>query len=509
MAVLGHNPVMHASLDELKTRLLEINDLRSSQAVLSWDRSTYMPPGGAAARGRQEATLARIAHEKFTDPAIGRLLEQLRGFEAGQPYESDDASLVRVTRREYERATRVPAALVAELNEHGAAAYQVWTEARPASDFARVRPLLEKTLELSRRWAECFPHEHIADPLIDAADDGMKATTVRQLFAELRVQLVPIVQAIAAQPTADDAFLKRPAAEPAQLAFGRSVIERFGYDFARGRQDKTPHPFMTKFALGDVRITTRVKDDDLTDALFSTMHEAGHAMYEQGIDARLEGTPLGSGTSAGVHESQSRTWENLVGRSHEFWEFFYPQLQAAFPGPLADVSLDRMYRAINKVERSLIRTDADEVTYNLHVMLRFDLELALLEGKLAVKDLPEAWHASYQADLGIRAPDDRDGVLQDVHWFGGTVGGMFQGYTLGTVMSAQFYEAALAAHPGIPGEIRAGRFATLHGWLKQNIYRHGAKFMAAELVERATGKPLTIEPYVRYLKRKYGELYRL
>lgn len=500
---------MQDALAELKRRLLEVNDLKMAHAVLSWDQSTYMPPGGAPARARQLAMLARLAHERLIDPALGRLLDELRGLEASQPYDADDASLVRVTRREHERATRVPAALVAELHEHTAASYQAWTEARPAGDFARMQPLLEKTLELSRRWAACFPHEHIADALIDGADYGMKAASIRALFAELRAQLVPIVQAIAGQPVADTSFLKRRAPEADQLAFGRRVIERFGYDFARGRQDKTHHPFMTKFSLGDVRITTRVKDDDLTDALFSTLHEAGHAMYEQGIDPRFEGTPLGSGTSAGVHESQSRTWENLVGRSREFWEFFYPELQATFPEQLGTVSLEAMYRAINKVERSLIRTDADEVTYNLHVLLRFELELDLLEGKLAVKDLPEAWHARYQADLGIRAPDDRDGVLQDVHWYVGTVGGMFQGYTLGNVMSAQLYEAALAAHPDIPDEIRAGRFATLHGWLKANLYRHGSKFTAAEVIERATGKPLAIEPYVRYLRRKYGELYRL
>ncbi len=500
---------MPQRLDELKTRLLEVDDLRAAGAVLNWDQTTYMPPGGAPARARQLATLARLAHEKLTDPALGKLLEELRGLETSLPYDADDASLVRVTRREYERATRVPAALVAELNEHTAAAYQAWTEARHANDFARVRPLLEKTLELSRRYAECFPHEHIADPLIDGADRGMQAASIRQLFGELRAELVPLVQTIAAQPLADDAVLRRHAPEAAQLAFGRRVIERFGYDFARGRQDKTHHPFMTKFSPGDVRITTRVKDDDLSDALFSTLHEAGHAMYEQGIDARFEGTPLCGGTSAGVHESQSRTWENLVGRSREFWEFFYPELRAAFPEQLGRVSLDVLYRAINKVERSLIRTDADEVTYNLHVMLRFDLELELLEGKLAVKDLPEAWHARYEADLGIRAPDDRDGVLQDVHWYGGTIGGMFQGYTLGNVMSAQFYEAALTAHPDIPGEIRAGRFGTLHGWLKENLYRHGSKFTPSEIVERATGKPLTTQPYLRYLKRKYGELYAL
>jgi carboxypeptidase Taq len=463
-----------------------------------------MPPGGAAARGRQVATLSRLAHEKFTAPAIGRLLDEARA------ENDDEEALLRVTRRDYERAVRVPATFVAKLNEHQSATYQAWTAARPVNDFGAVRPGLETTLDLSRQLANFFPgYEHIADPLIDYADYGMKASTIRQVFAELRQELVPLVKTITTQPVADDSCLTQHFPEAQQLAFGGEVIRRFGYDFTRGRQDKTHHPFQTTFAPGDVRITTRVKEDDLGDALFSTLHEAGHAMYEQGVNRDYEATPLMGGTSAGVHESQSRTWENLVGRSRGFWEFFYPKLQETFPAQLQSVPLDRFYRAINKVERSLIRTDADEVTYNLHVMLRFDFELQLLEGKLAVKDLPEAWHARYQSDLGVRAPDDRDGVLQDVHWYSLLIGGVFQGYTLGNILSAQFYEAATRAHPGIEREIAAGKFDTLHGWLKENIYQHGRKFTAAEIVQRATGKPMTIQPYVRYLRKKFGELYRL
>jgi len=329
------------------------------------------------------------------------------------------------------------------------------------------------------------------------------------LFADLRAQLVPIVQAITAQPVADDSCLKQLYPEAQQLAFGQEVIKAFGFDFNRGRQDKTHHPFMTKFSLGDVRITTRVKERDLSDALFSTMHEAGHAMYEQGIRMDFEGTPLAGGTSSGVHESQSRTWENLVGRSKDFWMFYYPKIQAAFPDQLKGVSFETFYRAINKVERSLIRTDADEVTYNLHVMIRFDFEVALLEGTLAIRDLPEAWHARYQSDLGLRAPADRDGVLQDVHWYGGTIGGSFQGYTLGNVISAQLFDAALKARPEIPAQMRAGQFEALHGWLTENVYQHGSKFTAHEIIQRATGRPLSIESYIRYLRVKYGELYPL
>ena len=458
---------MEEKLQALKTLLMEVNDLNAATALLSWDQTTYMPPGGAEARGRQMATLGRLAHERFTDPAVGKLLDDLRPYEEGLPYDSDDAALIRVTRRDYERLTRVPAQFVAELNAHGAASYQAWTEARPADNYAQVRPLLEKTVDLSRQMANFFPgYEHIADPLIDFADYGMKASSMRALFAQLREQLVPIVQAITAQPLPDDSCLRHAYPEDKQLAFGIEVIKAFGYDFRRGRQDKTHHPFMTKFSLGDVRITTHVKERDLSDAFFSTTHEAGHALYEMGIRREYEGTPLAAGTSSGVHESQSRLWENLVSRSRGFWEFYYPRLQKAFPDQLGKVTLDTFYRAINVVRRSLIRTDADEVTYNLHPMIRFEFELQLLEGALSVKDLPEAWHAAYQKDLGVRALDDRDGVLQDVHWFAGLVGGMFQGYTLGNILSAQFYQQALKVHPDIPAEISQGKFDTLHSWLR-------------------------------------------
>ncbi len=501
---------MEKQLQELKQRLQEISAINGATAVLGWDQSTYMPPGGAAARGLQMAVLGRIAHEKFTDAAIGRLLDDLQPYAESLPYDHDDAALIRVTRRNYERATKVPAELMATIYAHGAATYQQWTVARPANDFASIAPALEKTIDYSRQIADCFPgYEHIADPLIDFADLGMKAESVRTLFAELRAALVPIANAITSQEPADDSCLKQHFPEAQQLAFGQEIIKAYGYDFQRGRQDKTHHPFMTKFSSGDVRITTRVKEHDLSEALFSTLHEAGHALYEQGINPAYEGTPLDGGTSAGVHESQSRLWENLVGRSRTFWEHYYPKLQATFPEQLRHVPLQTFYRAINKVQRSLIRTDADEVTYNLHVMIRFDLELALLEGKLAVKDLPAAWHARYESDLGLRAPDDRDGVLQDVHWYSGQVGGVFQGYTLGNIMSALFYAQALQAHPSIPAEIGAGEFGTLHGWLRENIYQHGSKFTANELVERVTGRPLTIEPYIHYLRTKYGELYAL
>jgi carboxypeptidase Taq len=320
---------------------------------------------------------------------------------------------------------------------------------------------------------------------------------------------VPIAQAILAQPLLSDACLREFFPEAGQRAFGLEMIKRFGYDFDRGREDKSAHPFTTDFSIGDVRITTRVDEYYLGDALFSSLHEAGHGMYEQGIHVDLEGTPLAQGISSGVHESQSRLWENLVGRSLGCWKFYYPRLQQAFPEQLRSTDLETFYGAINKVERSLIRTDADEVTYNLHVMLRFDLELELLEGQLAVRDLPEAWRARFESDLGVVPPDDREGVLQDVHWYSGFIGGGFQGYTLGNVLSAQFFDAALGAHPEIPSEIEAGEFGTLHRWLRDNIYQHGRKYTPAELVERVTGGPMGVEPLIRYLREKYGALYDL
>jgi carboxypeptidase Taq len=506
----GKRRSAETKLAELRRRLLEISDLSGAGAVLSWDQATYMPKRGATARARQCATLSRLAHERFTDPALGKLLDDLAPYVERLHPDSDKACLVRVVRRDFDKATKVPADFVARWSAFGSASYDAWTRARPANDFATMRPLLDEALDFSRQYANFFaPYKHIADPLIDGPDEGMTTASVLALFKELRVALVPIVRAIAEQELADDSCLRGSFPEAAQMKFGLAVIKRFGYDLDRGRLDTTHHPFCTRFSAGDVRITTRVYESDIGQALFSTLHEAGHALYEQGVSADLDGTLLGSGASAGVHESQSRLWENVVGRSRGFWEHFYPQLRDAFPGRFERVPLETFYRAINKVERSLIRTDADEVTYNLHIMMRFDLELAMLEGRLAVKDLPDAWRARFEADFGIAPPDDRDGCLQDVHWYGGGVGGAFQGYAIGNILCAQLYAAALAAHSEIPRQMASGKFDTLRGWLRDNVYRHGRKFKPDELIERATGGPMSIAPYIAYLRGKYGELYRL
>jgi len=503
-------PETQKTFTDLLDRLGEINDLRSAADLLGWDQTTYMPPGGAAARGRQLATLQRLAHEKLVDPAIGHLLDKLEKAVEPLPPEDDAAAMVRVTRRDYERASRVPPAFTATLTNHLAASYEAWASARPANDFAATIPYLEKNVELSRAFADFFPgYQHIADPLINLNDYGMSVGTLQPLLRELRIHLQALVKAISAQPHADAGCLTQFFPEKAQWDFGVGIIKQFGYDFTRGRQDKTYHPFMTKFSLNDVRITTRFDETYLAEGLFSTLHEAGHALYELGIDPAFERTPLADGTSAGVHESQSRLWENQVGRSLDFWQHYYPQLQTTFPEQLGKVDLETFYRAINVVQPSLIRTDADEVTYNLHVIIRFELELALLEGKLTVRDLPAAWDELYDTNLGVSASNPRDGVLQDVHWFSGLVGGTFQGYTLGNIMAAQFYAQALTANPSIPAEIADGRFATLHNWLRTNIYHHGSKFTTAELVQRVTGGPLSLQPYLQYLRTKYGALYHV
>ncbi|HEX8463869.1 MAG TPA: carboxypeptidase M32 [Abditibacterium sp.] len=496
-------PEIEQSLQELKTLLVEVNDLRSAGALLHWDQATYMPEGGAPARGRQLATLSRLAHEKFTSPRLGELLHELRPLELEEPYESDIAALLRVTRREYLKAVRIPPAFEAKFSAHSAQIYEAWTKARPANDFASVRPLLEKSLDLSRELASFFPHEHIADPLIDFSDGGMKTASIRTLFAALRAQLVPLVDEVTSRPPADTSVLRAHFPLRDQEQFTYEAVRAFGYDFERGRMDKTHHPFMTKFSLGDVRITNRAREDDLTELLFGSLHETGHALYEQGIAPDLEGTPLATGTSSGVHESQSRLWENLVGRSAGFWQHFYPRLQSIFPDQLGSVSPDKFLAAINHVERSLIRTDADELTYNLHVMIRFDLEIEMLEGQLEVRDLPAAWRARYQSDLSIAPADDANGPLQDVHWFSGTIGGAFQGYTIGNILSAQFFEAAKRANPEVDAQIARGEFTPLREWLTQNVYRHGSKFTADEITLRATGAELSIEPYLNYLRGKF------
>ena len=493
----------HPQWQELRGILAEVDDLRSAAALLHWDQATYMPPGGAAARGRQLATLSRLAHQTFVHPRVGELLESLRDLESESDPDGFEAALIRVARRDYEKAARIPTEFEARFSEHCALAYETWTRARPANDWNLIRPMLEKTLDLSRELSSFSPHEHPADPLIDDSDPGFSAAQIAELFAQLRAELVPLVEQVAARSPADDALLRGHFDVRAQREFARQVVRDFGYSFERGRLDATHHPFMTKFSLGDVRITIREDESEVSGLLLGAMHEAGHGLYEQGISPLYEGTPLANGASSGLHESQSRLWENFVGRSPAFWSHYYPQFQQAF-SRFNDVALDDFLRALNRSERTLIRTEADELTYNLHVMIRFDLELQMLDGRLEIADLPDAWNARYRSDLGVVVPDYADGCLQDVHWFMGAIGGAFQGYTLGNILSAQFFEAATRAHPSIEDDIRRGEFGALLDWLTGNLYRFGRAREPQQLIESATDGPLQIGPYLGYLRAKYS-----
>lgn len=501
--------MMESKLKQLKNLLGEVSDLQSAAALLSWDQQTYMPPGGAEGRGHQLSTLETLAHLKFTSAEIGRLLDELTPYAETLDPDSDEACLIRVTRREYEKRTRVPSDLVAEFARATTLAHQAWTEARAENNFLKFQPHLEKIVELRRRYAECFaPYDHIYDPLLDDFEPGMKTAEVQAIFNALRPKQVALVRAIAERPQVDSSFLHLQYDEQKQWDFGVEVITAFGYDWKRGRQDKSPHPFTQSFGIDDVRITTRVYPDFLNTALFGTMHEAGHALYEMGVDRALARTPLASGASLGVHESQSRMWENLVGRSLPFWERFYPRLQEYFPEQLGKVDLETFYKGINRVSPSLIRVEADEATYNLHIMLRLEIEIGMFEGAIQVKDLPEIWNSRMQEYLGVAPPNDALGVLQDIHWSSGLMG-YFATYALGNLISLQLWERIQQEIPDLSDQIRRGEFSTLLGWLRKNIHRHGAKFEPQDLVQRVTGSRIDAAPYIRYLNTKFAQIYGL
>ena len=444
----------------------------------------------------------------LTSDETARLLEDADQELAGADYDSDEASLIRVTKKDYDEATRLPSELVGEMAETTALAHQVWAKARANNDFKAFAPSLEKIMDLMRREAEAFGYEaHPYDALLNLYERGMSASRVKQIFDAHKPDLVALIAAIKASGDVSDAPLHQPFDVEKQREFGLKMVTAYGYDLERGRQDVAVHPFCTHFSQGDVRITTRFTPDFLNPSLFGTMHESGHAMYEQGVAPSLEGTPLSNGTSLGVHESQSRMWENFVGRSKPFWTWAYPQLQATFP-QLSGVDLDSFYKAINKVQPSYIRVEADEATYNLHIMLRFELEMALIAGNVSVAELPQAWNDRFEAFFGITPPTDTLGVLQDVHWSSGLFG-YFPTYALGNLLAAQYYRKALTDRPSIPDDIANGKFDTLLGWLRENIHRHGRKFTAEELTQRVTGESIDPKYYLKYLNAKYGEIYGL
>jgi carboxypeptidase Taq len=496
-------------LDQLKTVIGEVSDLNSTASLLGWDQQTYMPIGGGEARGQQLATLGKLAHEKGTSDEVGKLLDDLKQEFAGADSTSDEAAMVRVAARDYEKAVRVPGEFIAEQAIVTTKAFEAWAEARSKSDFSIFRPHLEKVVELVKQYVSFFPPaDHPYDTLLDDYEPGMKTAEVQAIFNSLRPKQVELIKAIAARPQVNDKFLHKKYNEGKVWDFSAGVTRSFGYDWSRGRMDKAPHPFESSFSVNDVRITNRFEAKNPLATLFSAMHESGHGMYEQGINPAYERTALAHGTSLAIHESQSRMWENLVGRSLPFWEFFYPELKKVFPSQLDGVGLKNFYKGINKVEPSLIRVNADEATYNLHIMLRLELEIAMVEGKIAIRDLPEIWNSKMKEYLGITPPNDAVGVLQDIHWSYGSIG-YFSTYALGNLVSAQLWEKINKDIKDLEAQISKGRFEGLLGWLRSNIHNYGRKYDPQALVLKVTGSKITPEPYVRYLKAKYSDIYGL
>lgn len=497
-------------LQQLNARLAEIVDLRHTASLSGWDQQTYMPPGGSAARAEQGATLQKIIHELFIAAETGQLLDAATTEVANLDPDSDEARLVSVTRRDYEQARKVPAQLVAEIARATGQAIDVWTQARAQSDWRPFSPHLARIIDLEKRLAEALGYtDRPYDALLDQYEPEMKTAQVKAVFDAIKPELITLVKAISAQgPAVSAEVLHREYDEQKQWNFGLEVIKRYGFDFQRGRQDRSVHPFTTSFSINDVRLTTRIDRHFLSPALFGTLHETGHGLYEQGFKQTLERTPLADGASLGMHESQSRLWENLVGRSRPFWKFFFPILQGFFPEQLADQTVESFYRAANCVSPSFIRVEADEVTYGLHIMLRFELENDLLEGQLKIDDVPEAWNAKMQEFMGITPPNTREGALQDIHWSIGSIG-YFPTYQLGNLISLQLWEQLNADLPDLPDQIEHGEFAALLGWLRTNLHQHGRKFTSPEMLQRITGEGLNPAPYLKYLKTKFGEIYGL
>ena len=507
-----------STYNELQEHIAQINDLCCVINLATWDARTQMPAGGSEARGLQLSTVTRIAQELFASDRTARLLDGAEAEVAADHADSYRARGVHQVREAHAIARRIPIDLVGEIAALKPASQHVWAKAKAQDDFAAFAPYLEKMIRLSRKLADAIGYaEHPYDALLFRYEPGMTASRLQTIFDSLKRSLLPILRRAVKQGEARADFFDRDYPEESQRAFALEVAQSFGYDLNRGRLDKSAHPFEISFTRNDVRITTRYNPRNMPMALFGVLHETGHALYEQGVDPALSRSALTTdlldlyavgGASYGTHESQSRLWENLVGRSRVFWLRHFGPLRAVFPDQLADVDAETFYRAINRVRPSLIRTEADEVTYNFHIMLRVEIEMALLEGNLAVKDLPEVWKLKMQEYLGVTPSDDARGALQDIHWSSGLYGS-FPTYTIGNIMSAQFFAAARRDVPGLDEALARGNYAPLRGWLTHNVYRRGRAFSPEELLVRSTGSGLNVEPYLTYIKTKYDELFPL
>lgn len=482
----------------LRERLGELADLHHAASILGWDQQTYMPERGAAARGSAAGMIDRLAHERTADPALGRAIDAAEA--AG-----DDPGLIRAVRDDHERAARVPSSLVTAMTEAAIAAQPVWAAARAGDDFAPYAPVLRQHVANCRAYAACFPEvDHPYDALLQRFEPGTTTAEVRAVFAELQAGLVPLIAAIAERPDPGDLQGPFPVAEQRELAI--EMARTIGYDDTAWRIDEAVHPFMTSGGREDIRITTLEDESTLAIGIFGVLHEAGHGLYEHQIDPRWDRTTVGTGTSLGIHESQSRLWENMVGRSPAFWSHWYPRAQELFPERLGSLPLERFLATINAVRPSLIRVDADEATYCLHIVLRFELEVALIEGTLDVDDVPAAWDARMRELLGVEVPGPAKGVLQDPHWAWGELG-YFPTYALGTIVAGQLWEAAHQQLPGLDASIAAGDLSALRAWLGECVHAPGRTRTGDEILRAVTGGGLDSGPLLRYLREKYGALY--
>ncbi|HSH03348.1 MAG TPA: carboxypeptidase M32 [Anaerolineae bacterium] len=494
----------------LEEKLKEVWDLSVVMELLGWDQEVNMPAGAGEARGAHLATLSKIHHERLTSAEMGELLAAAQAEVKGQRSDGYAPSLVRVGQRKFDQATKLPTELVMELTRLRSLAQSAWVKARNEDDYGLFQPWLEKLVDLVQQEAGYLGYEeHPYDALLDQYEPEMTTAEVAKLFAELRKELVPLVHEIQARAdVVDNRILFGHFPEEAQSALGRKISGAVGFDYSHGRLDSSVHPFATSFTSHDVRLTTRYNEDYFGASFFGIMHETGHGLYEQGFDAQFHRTPLADGASLGIHESQSRLWENMVGRSRHFWRYALPLAQEAYPDSLSGVEFEAFYRAINQVTPSMIRVEADEVTYNLHIMLRFEIEQGLLTGDINPADLPDYWNSRMESYLGIRPKTNREGVLQDIHWAIGLFG-YFPTYALGNLMAAQLYDCFLADHPDFPQEMEKGEFSTLLQWMREHVHRHGATYTPQVLMQKVTGEGVKVAPFMRYLRQKYSDIYGL
>jgi carboxypeptidase Taq len=501
---------MTAAYEQLCQLAREAATIESIEAALGWDQQTYLPEQAHEHRADQMSFLTGLAHQKRTDPKWGTLLQELAGSDLAKDPHSVAGTAIRQLKRDYDKRVKLPQALVEELTRATVIGQQIWVKARQANDFKLFQPQLTKIIDLKRQQAAALGYEDVAyDALLDDYEPQAKTKDLARVLGKLREELVPLVHAIMESGRqAPLEIVSRHYPKTAQEAFGKTAAAKIGFDFQRGRLDVTAHPFCTELGPNDCRITTRYDERHFNGAFFGILHETGHGIYDQGLRSDLFGLPPGQFVSLGIHESQSRMWENLVGRSHAFWEYFFPQWQEFFPVAAQGVSLDQLFAAVNDVRPSLIRVEADEATYNLHIIVRFELEQALLNGDLAVADLPGAWKDKYQEYLGIEPPNDAQGCLQDVHWSAGLFA-YFPTYSLGNLYASQFFEQADQDLGGLSALMRQGDFMPLKHWLNEKIHQHGQCYSATELVERITGKPLGSEALLRHLRGKLLPLYGL